>query len=196
LSDTTHRDEIEQVPTSNRDGWIWTSRKKLELRRIPYLSRLRNQVMQRMDELAKRDQPLRFEKVLWLNDVVFTVCCRIIFQYYLNLTCLCLDPRCPKPPSYKRWFVCGCVFSRLFSSSIVLRYLCAPRHSGIRTSDVNVALLSVLHFSTRTCIELTHPCSVVLERDGRLRREAVLLNTRTNFPRHSRQPCKISSRRV
>ena len=78
LEDKTHIDEIAQVPSSNQEGWIWTSRERLELRRIPYLSRLRNRVMQKLNELAERDKPRHFDKVLWLNDVIFTVCAFIV----------------------------------------------------------------------------------------------------------------------
>ncbi len=76
LDETTHKDEITQVPeSSDKDGWIWTSRGKWELRRISYLSRLRNRVMRRLNALAEQQEnPKLFDKVLWLNDVIFTVC--------------------------------------------------------------------------------------------------------------------------
>ncbi|KAF1988232.1 glycosyltransferase family 69 protein [Aulographum hederae CBS 113979] len=73
LDPTTHQDEIEHVPSPGEPGWIWTRRGGKELRRIPYLSRIRNRAIQKMDQLAKdKKKPLRFDKVLWLNDVVFT----------------------------------------------------------------------------------------------------------------------------
>jgi hypothetical protein len=70
LSDTTHLDDI-SVP-NRRSGWVDTPRGKKELRRIPYLSRLRNWTLEPLQELAQRGE--RFDKVLFLNDVVFTVC--------------------------------------------------------------------------------------------------------------------------
>jgi hypothetical protein len=74
LDKITHKDEIERAPAADESGWIWTSRGKNELRRIPYLSRLRNEVMSVMTKLATRDDhKVVFDKVLWLNDVVFSV---------------------------------------------------------------------------------------------------------------------------
>ena len=72
LEATTHADEISRVPASDAAGWIWTSRGRRELRRIPYLASLRNRVM---TEMSKRSQATgkNFDTVLWLNDVVFTV---------------------------------------------------------------------------------------------------------------------------
>ena len=71
LNETTHLDEISRFPGPKEDGWIWTLRKMMELRRIPYLSRLRNTVMEDMRK-ANDTQERPFTKVLWLNDVVFT----------------------------------------------------------------------------------------------------------------------------
>ena len=67
LSETTHADELKQPPT---DGWIQTPRGKKELRRIPYLSKLRNLALEPLNQLGDR---VKFDKVLFLNDVVFTV---------------------------------------------------------------------------------------------------------------------------
>lgn len=72
LDETTHKDEISRVPADHEPGWIWTRRGKKELRRIPYLAALRNRVMDSMLEL-ERNSGRRFDKVVWLNDVVFTV---------------------------------------------------------------------------------------------------------------------------
>lgn len=69
LSDTTHQDELSARP---REGWIDTPRQKKELRRIPYLARLRNLTLQPLEDLSQ--QGITFDKVLFLNDVVFTVC--------------------------------------------------------------------------------------------------------------------------
>ena len=67
--------ELAAAPGEGEDhsGWIFTGRGNgtgWELRRIPYLARLRNRAMEPLAELSPR---LRFDKVLWINDVVFTV---------------------------------------------------------------------------------------------------------------------------
>lgn len=67
LSETTHADELKQPAT---DGWIQTPRGKKELRRIPYLSKLRNLALEPLNGLS---DGTKFDKVLFLNDVVFTV---------------------------------------------------------------------------------------------------------------------------
>ncbi|KAK4543364.1 hypothetical protein LTR36_005507 [Oleoguttula mirabilis] len=83
LDETTHKDEIGKPPAES--GWIqmpsdhsyrqnWTDWFTLEKdtwvpRRIPYLARSRNLVMQPLYELQQSGE--RFDKVLWLNDVVF-----------------------------------------------------------------------------------------------------------------------------
>ena len=69
LDETTHEDEITKTPSQS--GWIDTPRGRKELRRIPFLSRLRNLTLKPMIELA--DNGTRFDKVLFLNDVAFTV---------------------------------------------------------------------------------------------------------------------------
>ncbi|KAI2396676.1 hypothetical protein LOZ67_005804 [Ophidiomyces ophidiicola] len=72
LDETTHADEIRHAPPPGVPGWIWTSRGERELRRIPYLSRLRNRVMEDLSFLQSQRGHRRFDKVLWLNDVIFT----------------------------------------------------------------------------------------------------------------------------
>lgn len=69
LSHLTHADEISKAPGAG--GWIETPRGKTELRRIPYLARLRNEVIQPLYDM--QNSSLRFDKVLFLNDVVFQV---------------------------------------------------------------------------------------------------------------------------
>lgn len=70
LSETTHEDEIKKPPTES--GWIRTSRGATELRRVPYLAKLRNLVLEPLQELV--DAGEHFDKILFMNDVVFTVC--------------------------------------------------------------------------------------------------------------------------
>ncbi|KAF2134173.1 glycosyltransferase family 69 protein [Dothidotthia symphoricarpi CBS 119687] len=67
LSETNHLDEISVV--NKTSGWINTPTGR-ELRRIPYLSRLRNWTLEPLQELARQGE--RFDKILFLNDVVFT----------------------------------------------------------------------------------------------------------------------------
>lgn len=69
MSPVTHEDEMAAPPGG--DGWIVTPRGKKELRRIPYLSRMRNLSLEPLHELNKLG--IRFDKILFLNDVVFTV---------------------------------------------------------------------------------------------------------------------------
>lgn len=69
LSDVTHEDEISALPA--QEGWIDTSRGRRELRRIPYLARLRNWSLSTLEDLAR--QGVMFDTILFLNDVVFTV---------------------------------------------------------------------------------------------------------------------------
>ena len=70
LSDSTHKDEMEKPMGP---GWIDTPRGQRELRRIPYLSKLRNEVMQPLEnERTKKEGAKVYSRVIWLNDVVFT----------------------------------------------------------------------------------------------------------------------------
>ncbi|KAK6842703.1 hypothetical protein PG990_005365 [Apiospora arundinis] len=66
-------DEIDARPDPagpREPGWIWNAPEdQYELRRIPYLSRVRNQAMAPLKQLEQQGR--RFDKVLWLNDVVF-----------------------------------------------------------------------------------------------------------------------------
>lgn len=69
LNETTHEDEINQRSASQ--GWHETPRGRNESRRIPCLSRLRNKTL---DSLARSAaNGTTFDKVLFLNDVAFTV---------------------------------------------------------------------------------------------------------------------------
>jgi len=70
LDKTTHEDEIKKAPAES--GWIQTPRGAKELRRVPYLAKLRNLVLKPLQELVEAGE--HFDKILFLNDVVFTVC--------------------------------------------------------------------------------------------------------------------------
>ncbi|KAL2261752.1 hypothetical protein VTK26DRAFT_3459 [Humicola hyalothermophila] len=69
LDGTTHADLIAGPP--GKDGWVTVANGKKALRRIPYLSRLRNLSLQPLLELAENGTT--FDHVLFLGDVVFTV---------------------------------------------------------------------------------------------------------------------------
>ena len=57
---------------NEKEGWIFTGRNVTgwELRRIPHLAGTRNRAMEPLSALSPGR---RFDKVLWVNDVVFTV---------------------------------------------------------------------------------------------------------------------------
>jgi Cryptococcal mannosyltransferase 1 len=78
LSDITHLDEISTPPTD--EGWIETPRGKKELRRIPYLSRLRNISLRPLLELHSKG--VEFDRIIFLNDVAFRVS-RILLDKHL-----------------------------------------------------------------------------------------------------------------
>ncbi|EXJ92066.1 hypothetical protein A1O3_00616 [Capronia epimyces CBS 606.96] len=75
LDPTTHADEINAGPLDEqgnpRPGWIQTTTVGAgkEMRRIPYLARLRNRVLQPLFNLHSKGQT--YDKILFLNDVVF-----------------------------------------------------------------------------------------------------------------------------
>lgn len=71
LSPVSHEDEIAALPGG--EGWIVTPQGRTELRRIPYLSRVRNLSLEPLHELARHG--IMFDKILFINDVVFTVSC-------------------------------------------------------------------------------------------------------------------------
>ncbi|KAJ4271964.1 hypothetical protein NW762_000673 [Fusarium torreyae] len=68
MSDVMHKDEMENPDKG--EGWVNTPRQKREMRRIPFLARLRNKTLQ--DLLALHKKGKHFDKILFLNDVVFT----------------------------------------------------------------------------------------------------------------------------
>lgn len=75
MYESPHKDEIERIPSPPEEGWIWTSRGRKNLRRIPYLAGIWNKVMDKLKQLTERTdrQHQRFDKILWLNDVIFTL---------------------------------------------------------------------------------------------------------------------------
>jgi hypothetical protein len=78
LEERTHEDEVKEVPGEGeeKEGWIMGTTRQKEMRRIPYLAAARNRAMAPLRELAGREGEQRrvFDKVVWLNDVIFSVC--------------------------------------------------------------------------------------------------------------------------
>jgi hypothetical protein len=76
LEDRTHEDEVNKVPEEGEKGWIWGTRGKKEMRRIPYLAAARNRAMGPLREMSQKagKEKRLFDRVIWLNDVIFTVC--------------------------------------------------------------------------------------------------------------------------
>lgn len=64
--------ETRPPPDARAPTWVWNVvEAQWELRRIPYLARVRNQAMEPLKELEAQGRT--FDKILWLNDVVFDV---------------------------------------------------------------------------------------------------------------------------
>lgn len=68
LSDVSHADEITRQPADH--GWIKTPSGDTELRRIPFLATIRNQIFEPLEALRKQGE--EFDTILFLNDVVFS----------------------------------------------------------------------------------------------------------------------------
>jgi hypothetical protein len=58
-----------------KEGWIMGRRGRMEMRRIPYLAAARNKAMAPLKLMAQREGEGRrvFDRVVWLNDVIFSV---------------------------------------------------------------------------------------------------------------------------
>ncbi|KAI9873484.1 MAG: hypothetical protein M1823_007909, partial [Watsoniomyces obsoletus] len=75
LDPTTHEDEIKAGPFDEagnpRSGWVLPpgGTEGKEIRRIPYLARLRNLAFQPL--LTEKGKGRTYDKILFLNDVVF-----------------------------------------------------------------------------------------------------------------------------
>lgn len=84
LDQETHLDLITQPPAD--EGWITIPDGSRMPRRIPYLSKLRNLSLQPLLELAENGTT--FDQVLFLGDVVFTVCAHSAnLDISLDLSC-------------------------------------------------------------------------------------------------------------
>jgi hypothetical protein len=158
LDETTHADEIGKTPAG--DGWIQTSRsgETKELRRVPYLAKLRNLVLEPLEELAREEGEV-FERVVWLNDVVFTVCTADSLPMHsistgsmadVLLLLFLPDSRCAAPARHQRGRLRGRVFARLLQTASLLRHFCATRLGRPCGSHAVVALLQIKSFPRRT----------------------------------------------
>lgn len=85
-------EELKHVPEEGQDrtGWLYTGRKESEsgweMRRIPYLARLRNKAMEPLLRIWDEGRGRKFDKILWINDVVFTVCYHVfLFLFFFRL---------------------------------------------------------------------------------------------------------------
>ncbi|KAE9982856.1 hypothetical protein EG328_010595 [Venturia inaequalis] len=67
MEEETHEDFMAQDPGS--EGWVKTREGNTELRRIPFLAKLRNRTLQPLRELWAKGE--RFDYVLFLGDVIF-----------------------------------------------------------------------------------------------------------------------------
>ena len=106
MSESTHKDEIENP--NKGEGWIDTPRGKRELRRIPFLAKLRNRTLQDLIDLQKKGQ--HFDKVLFLNDVVFTVCYILTVPWCIASDAIA-DRRCSQTIGHKRRRLCCGLFT-------------------------------------------------------------------------------------
>lgn len=125
LSPVTHEDEIAAPP--GNEGWIVTPKGKTELRRIPYLSRTRNLSLAPLHELAR--QGITFDKILFINDVVFNVgrsCSRCFSQLLIDDAPLTVRGRI-RTLGDQRWRLCRCMLVRFLQATQLLRHFCPPR---------------------------------------------------------------------
>jgi hypothetical protein len=69
MEEETHADLISQPPDEDGNGWLTSRKGARELRRIPFLSKIRNRTLQPLQDLW--DAGERFDYVLFLGDVIF-----------------------------------------------------------------------------------------------------------------------------
>lgn len=88
MDSQAHQGELKRVPAEGEDmtGWLHTRREEIksgwEMRRIPHLAKLRNKAMEPLLRVWDEGRGRRFDRILWINDVVFTVC------YHVSLSIL------------------------------------------------------------------------------------------------------------
>nr|OQO32281.1 hypothetical protein B0A51_00340 [Rachicladosporium sp. CCFEE 5018] len=69
IDDVLHTDILDHRPEDVEPGWIKAENGTLQLRRIPFLAKLRNQALEPLYELLEKGET--FTKILFLNDVAF-----------------------------------------------------------------------------------------------------------------------------
>ena len=69
--DTETRATVIEQTISSQSGWLKTRYGK-EMRRIVYLAGVRNRALEPLQALKKKG--VQFDKILFLNDVIYTVC--------------------------------------------------------------------------------------------------------------------------
>lgn len=124
LSDVTHEDDMQVPDREKGEGWIDTDEGERELRRIPYLARLRNQSLQPLQELAR--DGVVFDSVLFLNDVVFTVrlhSCSLLFIARLRMPMSAWG--CAGITRHQWRRLCRGMFAGFLKPAVILRHLCS-----------------------------------------------------------------------
>jgi hypothetical protein len=82
--ETTHKDEIERDRKVGEQRWVWAEidgERRSARRRVTWLAEWRNKVMEPLTLL--NDKGKIFDKVVWVNDVVFSV--RWLYPFALPL---------------------------------------------------------------------------------------------------------------
>ncbi|KAH8885117.1 polysaccharide export protein [Thozetella sp. PMI_491] len=138
-------DELGRRPDPSGDrkeGWIWNAAfGQYDLRRIPYLSKVRNQALEPLQSLASEGR--RFDKILWLNDVVFdtedvlnlletrdgeyAAACSLDFKtypYYYDTFALRDDQGQKTSSSYFPWFISTAARASVYRAKPVKVFSC------------------------------------------------------------------------
>jgi hypothetical protein len=114
LDETSHKDEVTRQPSDN--GWLRIPKGQIgegqmALRRIPYLAKLRNRVLEPLQVLAAKGR--HFDTILFLNDVVFTVRLHCSTVYSSRIELMVPDPRRSDSSPHERWLLCRRLQPRL-----------------------------------------------------------------------------------
>lgn len=142
--DKSHADMM--TDDGQTEGWVLTPQGRKELRRIPYLSQLRNIAMKPLVDLAAKGE--HFDKVMFLNDVVFQVPPTSSFSHEYERLIRYTDSRCPGTPCYEGRKLRKCLRARLRVASQILRHFRSPGLRGPSASYANVALLQVTRIAS------------------------------------------------
>lgn len=171
LSEASHADAISRVPSAEEEGWVDTPRGRRELRRIPFLSRERNESLKPLATL-ETEFGLRFDKILFLNDVVFTVLSSLSLPYHqgnpnLNIRLMySTERRFLHPARHQPRLVCGSVCLGLCKTARVLRHFCAARQRWQRGHDADMAVFPRPSVTARGGAQRDSSCQELLEQHG------------------------------